>query len=162
MAKEIERKYLVKDFTFKQLSKGILYRQGYLSTNPGATVRIRIVGDRAYLTIKGADKGITRLEYEYELPLRDANEIMDNLCLKPIIEKYRYRIEHEEHIWEVDEFIGDNEGLVIAEIELESEEEEFAKPDFIGKEVSGDYRYCNSNLVARPFKDWKQFEDDVN
>ncbi len=158
MAREIERKYLVKNLSYKKLARGVLFRQGYLSTNSEATVRVRIIGDRAYLTIKGANKGLGRLEYEYELPLEDANEIMDNLCLKPIIEKYRYRVEHEGHVWEVDEFLGENEGLVVAEIELEDEEEEFTKPDFIGEEVTGDHRYSNSNLVARPFKYWKQFE----
>jgi len=154
MAREIERKYLVINSSFKNLSKGVLYRQGYLSTDTRTTVRIRTVGEKAYITIKGADRGISRLEYEYSIPVKDANEMLNKLCKKPIIEKYRYEFEYEGHTWVVDEFKGENEGLIVAEIELESEEEEFVKPDFIGSEVTQDYRYRNSNLVDNPYKKW--------
>ncbi|WHH57806.1 CYTH domain-containing protein [Petroclostridium sp. X23] len=154
MAKEIERKYLVKDLSFKQLSKGVLYKQGYLSTDPKATVRIRVIGQQAFIAIKGADNGISRIEYEYEIPFDDADKMIGELCHQPIIEKYRYKIEYKGFVWEIDEFLGDNEGLVVAEIELSREDEEFMKPDFVGDEVTHDYRYRNSNLVDNPYKSW--------
>ena len=125
MAKEIERKFLVKDSTFKDLSKPVLYKQGYLSSDTKSTVRVRVVGDHGYITIKGLGNGIARPEYEYEIPFKDAVEMLEQLCKKPIIEKYRYVIEYQGYIWEVDEFLGDNEGLVVAEIELSREDEEF-------------------------------------
>lgn len=155
MAKEIERKFLVKDLSFKKLSAPTLYRQGYISTNPMATVRVRVAGDKGYIAVKSKRTGITRLEYEYEIPVEDANRMLENLCQKPLIEKYRYILNYEGYTWEIDEFLGDNEGLVVAEIELEDEEQEFIKPDFVGEEVTFDYRYRNSNLVKNPYKNWK-------
>jgi len=127
--------------------------------NPNATVRIRVVGDKAFLTVKGSNHGASRLEFEYELPIQEANEMLDRLCIKPIIEKYRYKIEYERNIWEVDEFIGDNAGLVIAEVELKHEHDVLVKPDFIGDEVTNDERYYNSNLVKNPYKKWKLHTD---
>jgi len=154
MAKEIERKFLVKNMSFKEKSTGVLYRQGYLSADSKAAIRVRAVGSKAYLTIKGMRSGISRLEYEYEIPIKDADEIFNNLCIKPIIQKYRYTVCHEGYTWEIDEFLDENEGLVVAEIELQSEEERFPKPDFIGEEVTYDFRYLNSNLVNHPYKTW--------
>lgn len=153
MAKEIERKFLVKDSCFKQMAKGILYRQGYLSSKP--TVRIRIIGTKALLTIKGASTGITRSEYEYEIPLQDGLEMLQKLCKKPIIEKYRYMLECDGFTWEIDEFLNENEGLIVAEIELAHENQVFTKPSFIGEEVSDDPRYRNSSLVNHPYKRWE-------
>lgn len=152
MAKEIERKFLVKDLSFKKSSDGILYQQGYLSSKP--SVRVRIIGHKAILTIKGASTGITRSEYEYEIPLQDGKEMLRDLCRKPIIEKYRYKVEYEGFTWEIDEFLNENEGLVVAEIELEYEDQPFPKPAFIGEEVSLDTRYRNSSLVKHPYSSW--------
>jgi CYTH domain-containing protein len=154
MAREIERRFLVKNMSFKEKSTGILYRQGYLSTDPKAAIRVRTIGSKAFLTIKSTHNGISRLEYEYEIPLKDADEILLDLCKKPIIKKYRYTLCYEGFTWEIDEFMDDNEGLIIAEIELQNEEEQFPKPDFIGKEVTYDFRYLNSNLVNHPYKMW--------
>jgi len=154
MGREIERKYLVKDFSFKEFSKGILIKQGYLSTDERATVRIRIAGDRAFITVKGQSTGPAQTEYEYEIPVRDAEEMLSNLCRKPVIEKYRYKFEYKGFIWEIDEFLKDNEGLIIAEIELEDENQDFPVPYFIGKEVTFDYRYRNSYLASHPYKTW--------
>ncbi len=154
MGIEIERKFLVKDISYRQLAKGVYYKQGYLSSNPDSTIRIRVIEQKAYFTIKGINNGISRLEFEYEMPVEDADEIIDKLCQKPIIEKYRYKLIHEGFIWEVDEFLGDNAGLVIAEIELPSKDKVFLKPDFVGEEVTSDLRFYNSNLVEKPFKSW--------
>ncbi|HAA24558.1 MAG TPA: adenylate cyclase [Ruminiclostridium sp.] len=153
MAKEIERRFLVKNMSFKEKSTGVLYRQGYLSTDPKTAIRVRTIGNRAFLSIKSVYDGISRLEYEYEIPYEDANEIL-HLCKKPIIRKYRYTIDYKGYTWEIDEFLDDNEGLVIAEIELQNEEEQFPKPGFIGEEITHDYRYLNVNLVNRPYKTW--------
>lgn len=152
MSKEIERKYLVLDQSYKQHAKGVLYRQGYLSFHP--SVRIRIIGQRALLTIKGASTGISRSEFEYEIPLQDGFEMLRDLCRGPVIEKYRYKMEYRGFTWEIDEFLKDNEGLVVAEIELENEEQTFDKPPFIGEEVTFDKRYRNSSLVSNPYKTW--------
>lgn len=154
MANEIERKFLVKDFSFKKLSKGTLFKQGYLSADSKATVRVRVAGDKAYLTIKGPSTGFSRSEYEYEIPVKDADEMLENLCSKPIIEKYRYKLEYKGFVWEIDEFLNDNAGLIVAEIELESEDQDFPVPDFIGEEVTFDHRYRNSYLVFHPYKSW--------
>lgn len=155
MPKEIERKFLVNNSEFKNLSRGILIRQGFLSSDKERVVRIRIIEDKAFITIKGLSKGSTRSEFEYEIPLNDAEVILDELCKKPIIEKYRYRVKTGNSIWEVDEFMGLNEGLIIAEIELEHENQAFDIPDWIGKEVTDDPRYYNSNLIRNPFTQWK-------
>lgn len=154
MAKEIERKFLVSGDAWRALAQGTVYRQGYLSTVKERTVRVRTIDDKAYLTIKGVTVGATRAEYEYEVPAADANEMLDDLCEKPIIEKTRYKIPHEGFTWEVDEFAGVNEGLIVAEIELADEDQAFTKPDWIGEEVSGDPRYFNANLIANPYTSW--------
>jgi CYTH domain-containing protein len=154
MAKEIERKFLVKGDVWRSLAEGTLYRQGYLNSVKERTVRIRTVGPRAFLTIKGVTVGSTRVEYEYPIPTEDCNAMLDGLAEQPIIEKKRYRIPFEGHVWEVDEFFGENLGLIVAEIELKSEDERFAKPDWIGEEVGSDPRYFNSNLISHPYTKW--------
>ncbi len=154
MGIEIERKFLVLDDSWRENAMGILFRQGYLSVEPHRTVRVRLEGDIGKLTIKGKTAGISRLEYEYQIPRQEAMELLDNLCLRPLIEKTRYRVEYAGLIWEVDEFYGANDGLILAEVELESEEAEFERPDWAGQEVSGNPRYYNSNLVKAPFAEW--------
>lgn len=154
MAKEIERKFLVKSDEFKKLAQGTMYRQGYLSSAKERIVRLRTVGDKGFLTIKGITLGSTRLEYEYEIPFDECKAMLDDLAEKPIIEKKRYKVPVGQFVWEVDEFYGENQGLVVAEIELQSEDQPFDKPDWLGKEVSGDPRYFNSNLVKHPFSKW--------
>lgn len=156
MAKEIERKFLLRGDEWRNLAKGTHYRQGYLNSVKERTVRIRTINDKAYLTIKGITVSATRAEYEYEIPHADCMEMLDGLAERPIIEKNRYKIPYAGLIWEVDEFLGVNEGLVVAEVELESEEQSFEKPDWVGEEVSGDPRYFNSNLVANPYTTWEK------
>ena len=154
MGVEIERKFLVTGELWKKGARGILYRQGYLSTKKERTVRVRSVKDKAFLTVKGISTGISRLEFEYEIPLADAEKMLDELCAHPIIEKYRYRITCHGFVWEIDEFLGDNSGLVIAEIELAGEDQDFARPSWLGREVSGDPRYFNSSLTVNPYRFW--------
>ena len=155
MGKEIERKFIVEGDTYKELSKGTLYRQGYLCSDSIRTVRVRLCGNKGYITVKGKTQGAARPEYEYEIPVDDANKMLENLCEKPLIEKIRYKYSFEGFIWEIDEFLGENHGLVIAEIELPNEKTEFKKPDWIGKEVTGIPEYYNSSLVHNPYKNWK-------
>jgi len=152
MAKEIERKFLVKADTWRD-AKGIMYRQGYLSSVKERTVRVRTTEDKGYLTVKGVAVGATRLEFEYEIPRQDADTLLD-ICEQPLIEKNRYKVAHDGFVWEVDEFFGDNQGLIIAELELESEDQEFPRPDWVGEEVTGDSRYFNSNLIKNPYTHW--------
>lgn len=154
MGVEIERKFLVLGEEWKSLGEGTLLRQGYLSSQAERVVRVRIEGDRAVMTIKGKAAGATRGEWEYPLPMEDARVFLDQLCERPIIEKIRYRIVHEGMTWEVDEFMGENAGLVVAEIELESEEQAFTKPEWVGEEVTQDARYFNSNLLRHPYSRW--------
>src|ERR1035437_9930151 len=154
MAKEIERKFLVKNESFKLFSKGVIYRQGYLNRDKARTVRVRVAGGLAFITIKGLTNGMERLEFEYPITVKDANEMLETMCLKPLIEKLRYNIITDGHLWEVDEFIGDNEGLIVAEVELKSTDEHVVIPDWVGEEVTGDLKYYNSNLVINPFKIW--------
>ena len=154
MALEIERKYLIDLEKISPLENGIRIKQGYLSTDKNAVVRVRVKNDKAYLTIKGSNSGISRLEFEYEIPVDEANEMLEKLCQKPIIDKTRYIINHENHTWEVDVFYGDNDGLVVAEVELSSEDEVINLPSWIKEEVSHDERYYNSNLMKHPYKDW--------
>lgn len=154
MSIEIERKFLVRDSSWKHSASGVALRQGYLSSHPDRIVRVRIEGTTAMLTIKGRTIGATRGEWEYPVPLDDAQRFLDELCEKPIIEKIRYRITHAGMTWEVDEFGGDNAGLVVAEIELSSEDQEFAKPAWVGEEVTHDARYFNANLLRLPFSAW--------
>lgn len=156
MALEIERKYLIDLEKISPLENGIRIKQGYLSTDKNAVVRVRVKNDKAYLTIKGSNSGIARLEFEYEIPLDEANEMLEKLCQKPVIDKTRYLINYENHTWEVDIFYGDNEGLVVAEVELSSEDEHINLPSWVKEEVSHDDRYFNSNLMKLPFKDWKE------
>ncbi|MDP4291434.1 MAG: CYTH domain-containing protein [Bacteroidota bacterium] len=158
MAKEIERKFRVRNESFKAFSTGVLYRQGYLSRDIERTVRIRVSGENAFITIKGMTNGFERLEFEYPILLEDANQMLEAICIKPLIEKLRYKVMCNGHLWEVDEFIGDNEGLIVAEVELESNDEEVVIPDWIGEEVTGDPRYYNSNMVTNPFKNWSDIQ----
>ncbi|MFV0536575.1 MAG: CYTH domain-containing protein [Dysgonomonas sp.] len=155
MGLEIERKFLIKG-DFKQYAyKQEAIVQGYLSSVPERTVRIRIKGEKAYLTIKGISNtsGLSRYEWEKEIPLHDARELI-NLCEPGIIDKTRYYIKNDNYIFEVDEFYGDNEGLVMAEIELSDEADVFKKPDWLGDEVTGDERYYNSYLSQKPYTKW--------
>ena len=156
MAEEIERKFLVRDNAYRKSGIPHYIHQGFLSTEKDRVVRIRILDNDAFITIKGLTKGISRAEFEYRIPVADAKSMLDHLCLKPTIEKYRYKIDVDGYTWEVDEFLGENEGLVIAEIELEHEGQEFTKPAWIGEEVSHDPRYYNANLVKNPFKHWQK------
>lgn len=155
MGKEIERKYLVKGTEWKKLAKGTSYRQGYLSTVKERTVRVRTIDDKGFLTIKGITVGASRAEYEYEIPADDANAMLSNLCEKPLIEKNRYKIGYAGLTWEVDEFFGDNAGLVVAEVELTSEDQKIDLPAWVGEQVTSDPRYFNSNLTKNPYKNWK-------
>jgi adenylate cyclase len=154
--KEIERKFLVKPRDFDAMAQGVEIRQGYLAASPTRSVRVRIYGPKAFVTIKGATKGASRDEYEYEIPLEDAREILERLCDLAPVDKVRYRIPIGNHVWEVDRFRGANEGLIVAEVELKSETEQVALPDWIDREVTGDPRYYNSNLSQHPFRTWKQ------
>jgi adenylate cyclase len=155
MAVEIERKYLINLNQIGTLENGNRIKQGYITTNKDAVVRVRVKNDKGYLTIKGSNIGVSRLEFEYEIPLVEANEMLDKLCQKPIIDKTRYLIDFEKHIWEIDIFYGDNEGLVIAEVELVDVNEEIKLPLWIKEEVSGDIKYYNSNLMKYPYNQWK-------
>lgn len=155
MAIEIERKFLLKDNSWRdEASDPVRYRQGYLTGSDKSSVRVRIQGDKAYLNIKSATLGITRQEYEYAIPIDEAEKILDDLCNKPLIEKDRYLVQRGDHEWEIDEFLGDNEGLIVAEVELQSENEIFEKPSWLAEEVSDDQRYYNVCLVTHPYKDW--------
>ncbi len=158
MAIEIERKFLLKDDSWKVDRQGneivgTAFRQGYLKTED-ATVRVRLEGDRSKLTIKGKTVGMSRLEYEYDIPLDDANEMLDKLCQKPLIEKTRYLRKEDDLTWEIDIFDGENAGLMVAEIELASEDQTVPLSSWVGEEVTGDVRYYNSNLVNNPFSRW--------
>jgi len=155
MGKEIERKFLIDQQKWDDLVKpeGRLLRQGYLLTDKAKTIRVRATESKGFLTIKGQTIGATRLEYEYEIPLSEATELLDSFAVSEL-SKTRYEIEFNGKLWEVDVFTGDNEGLIVAEIELESENEIFDLPDWIGKEVTTEEKYYNSNLTVRPFKDW--------
>ena len=154
MPKEIERKFLLKNDAWRQGASGTRYRQGYLSTEKQRTVRIRTVGEQGYLTIKGESLGAARSEYEYPIPLEHANEMLDQLCLRPIIEKIRYKIPFAGFTWEVDEFEGENAGLIVAEVEIDNEEQSPQLPQWIGEEVTNDHRYYNASLIANPYDRW--------
>lgn len=150
---EIERKFLLKNDNWREGAIGVHYKQAYLNEKGDNTVRVRIEGEKAKLTIKGKSSNISRLEFEYDIPMADA-EALFTLAKTPIVEKYRYKIMYAGNCWEVDEFLGMNRGLVVAEIELESETQSFEKPDWIGMEVSGDKRYTNANLARKPYCEW--------
>ncbi|MCG8671088.1 MAG: CYTH domain-containing protein [Pseudomonadales bacterium] len=158
MAVEIERKFLVDHeqwAEFKQANgiQGKAFRQGYLSEGQ-ATVRIRIKGEKGIITVKGKTVGLSRLEFEYEIPTDDAEQMLDELCAKPLVDKHRYLVEQDGLTWEVDEFHGENQGLIVAEIELASEDATYTKPAWITEEVSHDQRYFNVNLAKHPFSRW--------
>jgi adenylate cyclase len=153
MGVEIERKFLVRDRSILDASRGVPYRQAYLSTDPDRTVRVRRTGDHAYLTIKGRGEGSARPEFEYEVPVDDAEQLL-GLCKGPLIEKTRHRIDHAGLTWEVDVFAGENAGLVVAEVEIPSMDATVEIPDWVGPEVTSDPRYYNANLVAHPFSEW--------
>ena len=147
MGTEIERKFLVRDNSFKSMAQGTRYRQGYLNSAKERVVRVRTIDDKGFLTIKGITTGATRVEYEYEIPVKEAEAMLDELCEQPLIEKNRYKIAYKGFIWEVDEFFGENQGLILAEVELESEDQSYDKPEWIADEVTGDPKYFNSNLI---------------
>ena len=153
MGKEIERKFLVLNDTFKKSGSGTLFRQGYLNSQKERVVRVRTMGSKAVFTVKGITVGATRLEFEYDIPFDDCQELLQ-LCEQPLIEKTRYKVSHEGLVWEIDEFHGVNDGLTIAEVELESEDQAYVKPDWAGEEVTGKPEYYNSNLIAKPFSTW--------
>lgn len=152
MATEIERKFLVVGGAWRS-ANGTRICQGYLNRDKSRTVRVRIAGEQAYLTVKGATQGNTRAEFEYEIPLADAEQLLA-LCDGPTIQKVRHNVMHQCHLWEVDVFEGENAGLVVAEIELASEDEVFARPPWLGQEVSDDSRYFNSQLASHPYCNW--------
>lgn len=155
MGTEIEKKFLLVNDDWRKFGVGVPYCQGYLSSGKGRTVRIRIINDRGILTIKGPSDGAARLEFEYEIPVAEAREMLEKLCEGPLIEKDRFTIDYAGFTWEVDEFKGENAGLLFAEIELKEEDQEFEKPPWIGSEVTGDIRYYNANLVKNPYSRWK-------
>lgn len=154
MGTEIERKYLVKPMDWGSMAEGVPCRQGYLLSGSAVTVRVRVAGSRAFLTVKGPEADSLRTEFEYAVPVSEAIQMLIELCEKPIIEKTRYKIPFGGHIWEVDVFHGDNEGLVVAEVELESPDEQVQLPPWVTDEVTGDPRYYNVSLVKGPFRDW--------
>lgn len=155
MATEIERKFLVLNDDWRKLATDHnMMQQGYFACSGKASIRVRISGDTANINIKSARLGITRKEYEIPLPCADAREMLEQLCEKPVIEKIRYYVPYGNHLWEVDEFSGDNAGLVVAEVELADTDENFEKPPWLGEEVSHDTRYYNVCLVKHPYKDW--------
>ena len=155
MAIEIEHKFLlVNDDWRKQINHSVKYRQGYLASQGTYSIRIRISNENAWLNIKSAIIGIHRHEYEYEIPLSDANEIINALCKKPIIEKTRHFVMNDGNKWEIDEFEGDNLGLIVAEIELTENGKYFSKPHWVGEEVTHDLRYYNNNLAIHPYLEW--------
>jgi adenylate cyclase len=156
MGIEIERKFLVDASEWEASSAGTRIAQGYLSSATGRVVRVRLQGDDARLTIKGAAVGLTRSEYEYSIPTEDAREMLESLCERPLIDKTRYLEAYAGRTWEVDVFHGGNEGLVVAEIELENEGAKFELPPWVKKEVSADRRYSNSNLAKRPWSTWRE------
>ena len=155
MGKEIERKYLINHEKWQQLEKpaGERYRQGYLLIDSQKTIRVRVTPTKGFITIKGSIAGATRSEYEYEIPLSEAGELLDKFSAA-VLSKIRYKILYKDKIWEVDEFLEDNAGLIVAEIELESEEEAFEMPEWVSSEVTADKKYYNANLTITPYKDW--------
>ena len=154
MAIEIERKFLIKEKPFSIAKRSLKINQGYIINEKSKVIRVREKGDDYFLTIKGNNIGISRLEYDFPISKEDAKELIFHFCKTTLIEKTRHYIEHKGHTWEVDEFHGKNNGLIVAEIELESEDEKFEIPDWVGEEVTQDDRYYNMNLAIRPFTSW--------
>ena len=155
MGTEIERKFLVIDDSWKKSTQPVRCLQGYVCLGSGPTVRVRVMAGKGFLTLKGGGDGLLRKEYEYEVPLVDAEEMLETLCEQPFIEKDRYIVEYKGMTWEVDEFTGENAGLVVAEVELEREDQVFSLPDWVGIEVTGDPRFYNVALVRNPYSRWK-------
>jgi len=155
MATEIEHKYLVNHQLWKDVTpkKSTYIKQGYLLSDPNKTIRVRTTNDKGFITIKGKTIGASRLEYEYEIPIQEANELLTKFCSQ-VIEKTRHYVDYENKLWEIDVFEGFNKGLIVAEIELTSEDEMYQKPNWIEKNVTADMRYSNSNLCANPFNTW--------
>lgn len=155
MGTEIERKFLVKNNNWrKHASTGVKYIQGYFTTNKHCSIRVRIEGDVAAINIKSATIDITRMEFNYPVPIDDAYEMLDKLCEKPLIEKTRYHLKYDGHDWDIDEFSGENKGLIVAEIELGNVDDRFSTPDWLGQEVSDDPRYYNVCLIKNPYQSW--------
>jgi len=155
MAIEIERKFLLANDNWRPLvSKTINYRQGYLNSDENSSVRVRVSDDTAKINIKSATIGSVRQEYEYDIPAQDAHELLDTLCHKPLVEKTRHLVVIKQHTWEIDEFAAENQGLIVAEIELSQVDEQFEKPDWVGQEVTEDIRYYNNQLAKKPFSIW--------
>lgn len=155
MKLEIERKFLVKD-NWPQPVSGMHCIQGYISADKHQVVRVRIMDDKAWLTIKALKTQLTRIEYEYEIPVDDAKILLENLCIKPLIEKIRFIICAFDNKWEIDEFLGENSGLIVAEVELEEEDQLIKLPDWLGDEVSHEPKYFNSNLATNSYKNWEK------
>ncbi|MEX1045390.1 MAG: CYTH domain-containing protein [Chthoniobacterales bacterium] len=154
MGTEIERKFLVKDDSWRRdAGPGILLRQGYLAAGEGLSVRVRTDGQRAWLTVKGPSEGLSRAEFEYAVPTEDAAALL-GLCGARLVEKRRHRLEHSGHLWEIDEFLGANAGLIMAEVELRQADQAVAQPDWVGPEVSGDKRFENASLSQSPYGVW--------
>ena len=156
MGVEIERKFLIDPSLWSPQGVGTPFRQGYLSSAEHCVVRVRLAGDEAFLTVKGATRGVSRLEFEYRIPRDDAVVLLDRLCGPALIEKTRYRQQVGDKLWEIDVFHGENDGLILAEVELHAEDEAFELPEWVLEEVSDDARYFNSNLMLRPFNSWRK------
>ena len=154
MAREIERKFLVTGIGWRSGATSVHYRQGYLHSSRECSVRVRIAGEQGVLTIKGATQGMSRDEYEYTIPVAEARAMLDHLCAQPQIEKIRHSLEYQGFCWEIDEFLGENQGLIVAEIELTSEEQSFPLPDWLGAEVTGETKYYNACLCRHPYRSW--------
>jgi adenylate cyclase len=156
MALEIERKFLLKDERWRALAhERTLLRQGYLANTERCSVRVRLAGEQGWLSVKAMTPGIARAEYEVPIASADAAAMLEQLCLGPLIEKWRHLVVYENHQWEIDEFLGENAGLVVAEIELDSEHDEFARPAWLGAEVTADVRYYNFRLATAPYRHWR-------
>jgi adenylate cyclase len=161
LALEIERKFLIHGLEWKSAATSCSFlRQGFISIGPEGVVRVRLIDDQGVLTIKGPARGTVRAEYEYEIPARDAAQMLEELCQRPLIEKTRYRVSFGGLLWEVDIFAGENEGLCVAEVELEEEGQQIELPPWVGSEVTGDPRYYNSSLVRNPFSRWRSEKTD--
>ena len=156
MPREVEHKFLVKDGWRQHVGHGIRYQQGYLSLDPERSVRVRLGGGKAVITMKGKPDGAARDEFEYPIPAEDGRQILDRMCVKPLIEKTRYELSHGRLTWQIDEFGGENRGLVVTEVETDRESRDILKPDWAGDEVTDDSRYSNINLVRQPYSQWRQ------
>lgn len=155
MGVEIERKFLIVSEAWRaEASSKIFYRQGYLNSQKERVVRVRVKENTGYLTIKGQNEGAKRLEFEYEIPFEEAMQMLDKLCERPFIEKYRYTVDYGGLLWEIDEFLGENEGLIVAEVELSSEDQAIEQPHWVGADISLDPKYFNAQLIKKPYKTW--------